>query len=89
MVGRPFAESSESGSAILQVLVVGTILAITGYVYMEMTVQNDKNATRWIQRTTNLNMGANLANYVNDRVQIYDIAVTPAKDSGGTAIPYP
>lgn len=89
MIGSPFRESPESGSALLQVLVVGTMIAITAYLYMEFTVQNDKSATRWIQRTTNLNMGANLATYVNDRTQIYEAAVTPAKDSGGTAIQYP
>lgn len=73
----------------MQVVFIGALLGVMAYVFAQFFTKADKDAMRVIRRNQNLNIAADLSDFVNDRGQVKGAANVLSTDASGATILYP
>ncbi len=73
-LGRTTDKTNEQGSALMQVIIVGSVVAIIAYFLAQLMVNNDRNSIRMIHRNDNLSLAQDLSDYVNSANKVRDLS---------------
>ncbi len=79
----------ERGSALMQVMVVCSLLAITSYLFVQFMTKADRESINLIHRNDNINSSLDLSTYVNDCNVLGGAVNIVNQDSLGAAVKYP
>jgi len=81
--------ANESGVALLQVVFVGALLAISAYVFVAFITNSDKESLRMIRRNENLNFSTAISDFVSDSEQFRGAANVVDQIGAGAPVQYP
>jgi|GEM_PF-3327600 len=80
---------NEEGVALMQVVLVGALLAVSAYIFAQFMTNSDRESLRMIRRNDNLNFATSLSDVVNDHTLVRKSADILDKDGTGLDITYP
>ena len=80
--------TDDRGAAMMQVVFVGALLAITAYIFTQFMVNSDRKSMNDIRRNDNLNMATLFSDFVNDSHQISNSMLVLNVDTSAVAVRY-
>lgn len=79
----------QSGVALMQVVIAGSLIMITGLLFMQFIRGADHRGLNLVRRNENLNFALNLSDYASDARQLQNATNVVDKVGAGPPILYP
>ena len=79
---------NDRGSALMLVIVVGSLIGIMAYLIAQLMTNADHENMRLIRRNLNITYSILLSDQINDKQVVKNLGTIPQKINGGTPVQY-